>query len=168
MCSDWQTSLRKMLANSPNPRAAIMGVGHELRGDDAAGVIAARLLQTGMGTRPNLLIIEAGHAPENQTGAIRRFAPTLVVLIDSAQMGQPPGAICWLDWRETSGISGSSHTLPLHMIAAYLQLELGCDVVLIGIQPAQTAFDQPLSTAVQNAVDQLVPPLMEMLTALPS
>lgn len=168
MCSDWQTSLRKVLTNNPNPRVALLGIGHELRGDDAAGVIAARMLHNGVGTHPNLLIIEAGHAPENQTGVIRRFAPTLVVLIDAAQMGQSPGAVCWLDWRATTGVSGSSHTLPLHMIAAYLQLELGCDVALIGIQPAQTEFDQPLSTMVQTALDQLAPPLIEMLKALPS
>lgn len=168
MCSEWKNSLQKMLLSSPEPRIAVMGIGHELRGDDAAALIVVRALQAAVGTRPNVLLVEAGHAPENHTGSIRRFAPNLVLLIDAAHMGELPGTIRWLVWQDTSGISGSSHTLPLHMIAAYLQLELGCEVALIGIQPEGTAFDQPLSDVVQMAVDQIVPPLVEMLRALPS
>jgi len=71
-------------------------------------------------------------------------------------MGEPPGAIRWLDWRETDGISASTHTLPLHLLARYLVTELGCDVALLGIQPAANTLDAPLSPAVSQAVASIV------------
>jgi len=102
------------------------------------------------------LIVEAGTAPENVTGALRKFAPALVLLIDAAQLNEPPGTIEWLDWRDTTGISAITHGLPLHVIAEYLVTEIGCEVALIGIQPRGNAFDTPLSLEVQHAVDEVV------------
>ncbi len=50
--------------------------------------------------------------PENCTGAVLRFAPDLVVLVDAAEMGEAPATIRWLDWQETTGLSASPPTLP--------------------------------------------------------
>jgi len=137
---------------------AIVGIGNELNGDDAAGVWVARKLQEVIGRVADspVLIVEAGTAPENVTGALRKFAPALVLLIDAAQLNEPPGTIGWLDWRETTGISAVTHGLPLHVIAEYLVAEIGCEVALIGIQAQSNAFDAPLSPEVQRAVDEVV------------
>jgi hydrogenase 3 maturation protease len=146
-------------------RAAIVGIGNELNGDDAAGVWVARKLQeaTGRVADSPVLIVEAGTAPENVTGALRKFAPALVLLIDAAQLNEPPGTIGWLDWRDTTGISAVTHGLPLHVSAEYLVTELGCEVALIGIQPRSNAFDAPLSPEVQRAVDEVVQALQATL-----
>jgi hydrogenase 3 maturation protease len=130
-------------------RIAIAGIGHELRGDDAAGLLVAR--QLAPLNNDHLLVIEAGHAPENHTGRLRQFAPDLILLVDSAQLDEPPGAIRWLPWAETSGLSASTHTLPPYMLARYLTTELNCEVALIGIQPQDTSLGVPLSPAVQAA-----------------
>jgi hydrogenase 3 maturation protease len=166
----WLDSLAEKLAqlsrDQPDglarpPRLAIVGVGHELRGDDAAGLLVARQLVQAWQQRSwspagdRLLIIEAGHAPENHTGPIRRFAPDLVLMVDAAQMNEPPGCVRWLAWQEISGLSASTHTMPLYMLAKYLTSELGCDVALIGIQPADTALGAPLSPPVQRAINQV-------------
>lgn len=166
----WSDSLNQKLTNLSKPdqaalRVAIVGIGHELRGDDAAGVNVARALQSTVGAiRPGtarqgelpLLVIDAGAAPENTTGQLRRFDPDLVLLIDAAQLDETPGAIRWLDWQETSGLSASTHTLPPHVLAEYLVNELGCEVALIGIQPQGNEFDAPLSPPVQLAVEEIV------------
>jgi hydrogenase 3 maturation protease len=101
-------------------------------------------------------VVEGEHAPENHTGSLRRFKPDLVLLVDSAQMNEPPGTIRWLSWEETTGLSASTHTMPPYMLARYLSTELNCQVALIGIQPAHTGLDSPLSPAVQEAVDEIV------------
>lgn len=101
-------------------------------------------------------MIDAGIAPENQTGPIRRFAPDLVVMIDAAQMDEPPGTIRWLDWAETDGLSASTHTLPPYLLAKFLAAETGCAVGLIGIQPAQNGFGAPLSAVMAAAVEAVV------------
>jgi hydrogenase 3 maturation protease len=110
-----------------------------------------------------LLVIDAGPAPENTTGSLRAFRPALVLLIDAAQMNEEPGTVRWLDWREITGLSASTHTLPLHMLSMYLTAELGCEVAVIGIQPFGNLFDAPLSPVVQQAVDGIVQELRAAL-----
>jgi hydrogenase 3 maturation protease len=157
----WQNLLRQKLASCPSPRLAILGIGNELRGDDAAGVIIAQQLLTHRDASATVCVIEAGAAPEAFTGRLRRFDPDLVLMIDAAQMDQPPGTICLIGWQDTIGLSASTHTLPLNIIAQYLVTELGCDVAVIGIQPCANAFDTPLSPAVRRAVEEVVRGLMQ-------
>lgn len=162
----WPVQLSQTLNRLRQPqrptRIALLGIGNELQGDDGAGVAVARTLQP-VGIPDSALILEAGLAPENQTGVLRRFLPDLVILVDAAHMQQAPGAICWLDWQDTTGISASTHTLPLHMFARYVHMEFDCEVVLLGIQPAQNAMFAPLSAPVQSAVDTIVQTLAAAL-----
>ena len=169
----WQNSLRARLAKRPRPKVAVLGIGNELRGDDAAGVIVARELQSIVGASlalaqgdpqgSPLRIIEAGAVPEAFTGQLLRFRPDLVIMIDAAQMDQTPGTIRAIEWQDTIGLSASTHTLPLNVIAQYLVSELGCDVIVIGLQPEANAFDTPLSPLVRRAVDELIDGLASIL-----
>lgn len=162
----WQTACHKALRRDDRPiRAAVVGFGHELRGDDAAGIAVARALGPLVDGLSDVFVIDAGTAPENQTGPLRRFAPDLVVLVDAAQMGEPPGAVRWLDWQETSGLSASTHTLPPFLVARFLAEDVGCAVALIGLQPAHNTFDAPLSAVMQRAVADVVTTLADLLTA---
>lgn len=151
---------------------AVVGVGQELNGDDAAGVLAARILSqrqragSSDAHRPvpvSPLVIEAAHAPENCLGAVLRFAPNLVILVDAADMGDPPGTIRWLDWRDAAGLGVSTHTLSLSMMAKYLKAELGCDIGLIGIQAGDTSLGAPVSSAVRRAIRSVTQGLTELL-----
>jgi hydrogenase 3 maturation protease len=145
------------------PRTAVLGIGSELRGDDAAGIFAARLLMERLPHTEHLLVLDAGPVPENFTGPLRRFQPDLVILIDAAHMGALPGEIRWLDPQDTTGFSASTHSLPLHVFASYLAHELGCEVRLLGIQPANTGFDRELSPEVKTGVHQAVEALIQTL-----
>lgn len=133
-----------------------------MRGDDAAGVAVARALQArlpksdGLGKSYRVTAIDAGPAPENFTGSLRRFEPDLALLIDAAQMDEAPGAVRWLAWPDVDGFDASTHTLPPRLVAQYLSDELGCQVALIGIQPADTSIGAPLSADVYTAVDEVV------------
>lgn len=131
-------------------RVAVVGVGHALRGDDAAGLALAERAAPLAGER--LLVLEAGPAPENVTGVLRRFKPELVLLVDAADLGETPGTVRWLSADDVEGLSATTHTMPLSMLAHYLEQELGCQVYLIGIQPGQNGIGQPLSAAVERAV----------------
>lgn len=167
----WQDQLRqtvtRLAKNNHPPRVAVVGIGHELRGDDAAGLVLARALKqtynhNAEGT--HVLVIEAGPAPENCSGWLRRFGPDLVLLADAAQLDTPPGDIRWLAWQDTVGLSASTHTLPLHLLATYLTGELGCEVALLGIQPADLSAGAPLSPEVETAVSAVARSLASMLS----
>lgn len=152
-------------------RIAVLGMGNELNGDDAAGVLVARRLLQALDERGSLwgsrssrwLIEEAGLVPESFTGPLRRFGPEMVLLVDAAEMGLSPGEIALFDWSEAGGMSASTHTQPPSVLGRYLTAEFGCRVMLVGIQPAQLRFGQAVSPAIQAAVDELVAVLIRWL-----
>ncbi len=115
-------------------------------------------------TPAQILLVEAGLAPENFTGTLRRFQPDLVVLIDAADMALSGGEIACVDWSAAGGWSASTHTLPLNMLSSFLVSELDCQVMVLGIQPVQMGMDQPLSQAVSRAVDAVVAELQTWMS----
>jgi hydrogenase 3 maturation protease len=167
----WKTSLTQLL-NQPrtesdnSPRIAILGVGNPLRSDDAAGMLVARGLLNGecATDTEHILIVEAGHAPENRTGELRKFAPHLVLIIDAAEMGKMPGAVQWIPEDCIDGMSASTHSLPLSMLARYLTLELNCTVSLLGIQPGSNEVNERVGMEVLHAVSEVVDGLSEAIS----
>lgn len=163
----WQESLRihlKRLSEAGSrPRVAVLGVGHDLCGDDAVGVRLAESLRRSMGETRDVLVVEAGSAPENFTGLLRRFRPNLVLVVDAAQMQAKPGTVRWLDWEDVEYTGASTHSLPLPILVRYLQSELGCQVALIGIQPQQTFQEDWLSAPVRRAAREVSRSLLAVL-----
>jgi len=148
----------------PRPgRVAILGVGNDMNGDDGAGVWVARALAARLPATPNVLVVDGGTAPESFTGPIRRFGPELVVEIDAAHLDRPAGTVEWVDWHDADGMSASTHTLPPSVLAHFLSADLGCRVVLIGIQPATLDMGRGLSPEVAAAVESLADRLSEWL-----
>ena len=139
------------------PRVAILGVGNQFRSDDAAGILVVRTLLGRVRAldTEHLLIIEAGHAPENTTGEIRRFAPDLVLIIDAAEMDETSGTVRWIPEESIDGMSASTHSLPLSMLARYLRLELDCQVILLGLQPGSNEVGERVSPEVLQAVHKV-------------
>jgi hydrogenase 3 maturation protease len=158
----WQTELQQALTQATPPdrgiRVAVVGVGHELRGDDAVGLTVVQRLPPTC----TWLVVVGGSAPENCTGTLRRFGPDLVVLVDAADLRARPGFIQWLDSTQIDGLSASTHTLPLSIVAAYLTAELRCPVGVLAIQPASNDIGAPLSPEVDHAAHHLV----QVLSAL--
>jgi hydrogenase 3 maturation protease len=150
-------------ANSPEAqflRLAVVGIGNELNGDDAAGVLAARALRASLKDAPQelsdrLLFIEAGAAPENFTGPLRRFQPDLVLLVDAADFDSRPGTIAWVEWADVDGFSASTHSLPPSVFASFLIHDLGCEIAVLAIQARHLELDQPPSPDVLAAVLEL-------------
>jgi hydrogenase 3 maturation protease len=172
MCNPcWPAQLTRTLQRLRRPdrptRIAILGIGHELQGDDAVGMFIARELQAVFPDSRHILVIEAGSMPENHTGTLRRFAPDLVFLIDAALMDREPGTVCWIDWTQIAGIGVSTHTLPLHVFARYLQDEFGCEVAVIGIQPASNALFAGCSGLVLSASQLVVQRITRSLLGVP-
>ena len=170
--SSWQNSTSQFLEQwtqrqNRQPRIAILGIGNTLRSDDAAGVLAVRrLTESGLFLDlDSVLVLEAGHAPENCTAVLRRFAPDIVLLIDAADMGEAPGAIHWIDMDEIDGISATTHTLPLSMLAEYLSLELNCEVSLLGIQPGSVEVGERVCAEMLHSVREIVDEISTIIMA---
>jgi hydrogenase 3 maturation protease len=130
-------------------KLAIVGVGNESKGDDAAGVLAIRKLSDLQG----VLVLEGGTSPENVTPPLRRFSPSWVIFVDSVDFGGRPGEFRVFDPLKTSGSHISTHTLPLSLLSKYLEVELGARVLLVGIQPK--SLEGPVSAEVGLGVERV-------------
>ena len=156
-----QTPLRQLPPNS-NAKAVFVGIGSELRGDDAVGVVIINRLAemaTSAGC-PRFLFINGGSAPENILGEIRAFQPEIVVFIDAAVLGGAPGTIQVIDTslEKISGISFCTHSLPLTIVADYIRQIISCEIFVIGIEPGDMNFrpDCALTPPVAQAADEVV------------
>ena len=145
-------------------RVAVVGMGHELRGDDAAGVAVVRALGADAAGNERLLTIDAGPAPENQIGPLLRFKPDMILFVDAAQMGEAPGTVRWVPWGQVDGAGISTHTLSPRVLARFLMRELGCEVLLLGIQPERCVVGAPLSPAAAGAVHSIARALSSALS----
>lgn len=144
-------------------RIALVGIGSELNGDDAAGLWVARELQTRLAARPQFLALEAGVMPESSAGPLRKFKPDLVILADAADFGGQAGEIRWLDSRSIQGFGASTHTFPLSVVVEYLQTEIQCDIFILGVQPDSLEFAAPLTPFVDSAVREITSEIISLL-----
>ena len=132
-------------------RIAVLGVGSELRGDDIAGILVLEPIKKSKKIRPSMKLqtFEGSTAPENLTGEIRAFKPTHLIIVDSADIGEEPGAVLLLRADEVGrGISFSTHKIPPKILIDYFTHTLKCEIVIIGIQPKSINFGKPASKAV--------------------
>jgi len=163
----WQNQLNaavlKPILEGEISRVAVLGIGSQLHGDDAVGIMIVRALKQNGFYNERLLVVNAGIAPENKLVKLRQFAPDLVLMIDAAQMGLEPGSVCCLDPQKIDGFSFSSHTLPLQVLCNYITLEIGSRVSILGIQPEDISFGAALSPLVSDSIGAVLPALVEIL-----
>ncbi len=146
-------------------RVAVVGVGSEMLGDDATGMEVVRKLKKTLRSR-NVLLIEGGVSPENFASRIRRFKPFRVVFIDATDFGAEPGDVILAEPGAIKGQSISTHTMPLSILAKYLQEQTSARIALLGIQPEQARMGSEMSLAVKESVDRVVKILAEELRSL--
>jgi hydrogenase 3 maturation protease len=139
-------------------KIVFLGVGSPLRADDSVGLhIVAQLEQNLVKAKEDKYHFYLGEsAPENFAGAIRNQAPTHVVIFDAANMGKAPGSFSLIEPEAISGISFSTHMLPLNVLTDYLIKTCDCKIVIMGIQPKLLEFGYPMTSAVKKAADQFI------------
>jgi hydrogenase maturation protease len=136
----------------------IIGLGNELRGDDAVGLLAARRLRQAVGNRAEVIEAEMAGVDliELMEGA------RVVILIDAARSGKNPGMIHRLDASDSPigvrTLLRSSHALG---ISDALELArtigvLPARVIVYGIEVGHMEAGQALSSPVAKALDEIV------------
>jgi len=144
-------------------RVVIVGVGSELRGDDAAGLEVVRRLKRILTSR-RVMLVEGGAAPENFTTKIKRFNPTHIVFIDAADIGGEPGSVTLIAPERIVG-SAFTHRLPLSFLADYLKTQINARILVIGIQPENLKFSDKISQRVERAIKELESAIKKSISA---
>lgn len=131
----------------------VFGVGNEQDGDDGVGpYIAKNLKQEGWKG------INCSVSPEDYTSVARQESPDLLLVVDAADMGLPPGSMRTIPKEKVSELAISTHYVPLSVLIKYLET-LAKKVVFIGIQPKQK--DNGLSEPVKKAAEKLLQKIKE-------
>jgi len=142
----------------------VLGIGNPLGGDDTAGPCLVRMLkhrrQRTNEPPSEITAIDATTAPESYTSVIRQQRPDLLILVDAAYMGLPPGAHRLIPLEKISVLSFSTHHMPLSMFISYVEEFCG-KVLLIGVQPDRTEMGKCISKAVRKGLTELVQVILE-------
>jgi len=131
-----------MSSSDRRKRIALLALGSEIIPEDDAGIRVARevrrLIPTHRFPDRRIRVFEGHTAPENLTGAIRRFHPSHVVLIDAVSDGDGVSPVRVIPKEAITGITCSTHTLPVTLLADYCERSMGCRTTVIGVTPSAT------------------------------
>ncbi len=136
----------------------IIGLGNELRGDDAVGLLVARRLRRRIGNCAE--VIEAEMAGVDLIELMK--GASVVILIDAARSGQAPGTVHRLD-ASAGPIGRQIFLRSSHAIGTVDALELAramgtlpATVIVYGVEAGHTGAGQLLSPTVAETLDQVV------------
>ncbi len=153
-----------MRKNGPRSSSIrIIGLGNDLRGDDAVGLLTVRRLRHTIGDRAE--VIEAGMVGVDLIELMK--GASAVILIDAARSGKAPGSIYRLD-ASVSPIGGQVFPRSSHAIGVSEAIELAramdvlpATVIVYGVEVGTTEVGQPLSPPMGEALDQVVKQIIQ-------
>ncbi|HPW55662.1 MAG: hydrogenase maturation protease [Thermoanaerobaculaceae bacterium] len=135
-------------------RVLVLGIGNEMLGDDAVGVLIARDLAALNDERFTSVPVEIG--VENAGHLVRRHRPHVLLIFDAvAATTRKP----WL-FVPTSRLDTwchSTHSVPLGLLIRTWQLDAPrMRPYFVGVRPLLVALGAPLSPKVQAAREEIV------------
>ena len=141
-----------------SPDTVVVGVGNTILSDDGAGVHAARLLQEDPRVPAGVTILDGGTLGLELIPYVSDAAR--VLFLDAVNSGEAPGRLARMTGSELLGTAGgmSVHQLGVADLIAALALvsDRPQDIVVLGVQPANTDWGTALSADVEAALPGLV------------
>lgn len=144
VCSDSLTSIF-------SGNVLIVGVGDREHGDDWAGSSVAELLEEA-GVKN---VIDSGTSPELDIWRFREAAPNTILFVDVVDFGGSPGDIALMEPDEMRNRGFDTHRAPIRLTMQYLESELGCRCLLLGIQPRDVRLGAAMCDDVRESVENL-------------
>jgi hydrogenase maturation protease len=154
-----------MSEDTPSLRPTlILGVGNPLLADDAVGIWAVQQLEARHDLPAHVTVMDGGTEGIGLIPVMEQYHR--VIVVDAVMMGLPAGTIRRFSWHDVR-LASREQALSLHqsdladalLLAETLQ-SLPAEVVIYGVQPHNTGWDQPLSEAVERALPALIEALL--------
>jgi len=142
--------------SAKDQRFAILGIGNDLKGDDAVGWYVVDRLRAEFGKDANLLLVKTS-VPENHVREISEFAPKLLIVVDAADFGKRPGNIKIIKEYQITHSFISTHNTPLTIFLRLYNADepYRKPVTLIGIQRESNEFGQLMGSAAKKAGNEV-------------
>jgi hydrogenase maturation protease len=105
--------------------------------------------------RVEATLINAGEVPENYLSSIHAAQPEVVLIIAALELGAEAGCMAILDADRLRAIENFTRNPGLAFLAVMIQDDTGAEVILVGVQPEETAFAAELSSPVHQTLNTL-------------
>jgi hydrogenase 3 maturation protease len=146
-------------------RVVIIGMGNELRADDAIGLLVVRLLKPYSHNR--LHVFEGHMTPDVFIAPACAAHPTHLLIVDAAMLHKKPGAWQVLLSKEVEEGLFTTHAIPAIEVAAEIQRRCGAKVAFLGIQPKSRDIALSQSKECLHAAEEIVDIIRRTISALP-
>ena len=147
-------ALKALIKSSKN--FTLICIGNELRGDDQVGIyLGSKLKKNSLQNK----VIIAYSTPENCIDEVLNRNPDVVFFLDAVQASLKPGTIIVQELRsgESLGISVSTHSIPIELVAAVMRsTSPKMRFFIIGVQIEQVEFGKKMSRVVKEAAKALI------------
>ena len=137
-------------------KVVILGIGNDMRGDDAVGTVLAQKLAKIFTENQKITVFDGKTVPENFTGAIRKERPSHIILVDAVDMNKKPGQIELISRKQIANYNISTHAMPLSFLIKYLKSTCPAELIIVGIQPKTTILVNKMSVEIENSIEMLL------------
>jgi len=154
-CSqDWRKELKETVSDGRR-QVHLVGVGNELKSDDAVGLQIASSLRSRLGASPvpGVEIHPCTPMPERLLSKLASGDGRIIVF-DAVEASVKPGEVVFRSMADTQYGFFGTHNIPLRLVPG-LKDRMG-DFFLVGIQPASLDVGLGLSKTVQGSVSEIV------------
>jgi len=132
-------------------RIVVLCLGNVDRGDDGVGPHIAGLLKG----KVLCEVIDAGVAPENYTGVIKRAKPDTIIIIDAIYFEGRAGEVRIFSGAELRSGKISTHDVSPKLLMEYLASSTDAKIYIVGIKPGSSKFGEGLSREVAETAQSL-------------
>jgi len=143
---------KEALGGLLSQRTVIVGIGNDMRGDDAFGPMVVERLRG----RVWADLIDAGVSPENCLGKLSALKPRVVLLVDAVDFDCAPGDMVLLDPAKLETTSFGTHASSLALLEQFLSTEGVTRIALLAVQPKNWQFGDAVSDEVAAAVEKVI------------
>ncbi len=133
-------------------KVVILCIGNIERGDDGLGPCFAKMLKG----KVSYEVIDAGVAPENQTGVISRLKPDTIIIVDAVDFEGEPGDVKIFSGEDLGSGKISTHDISPKLLIEYLKESTGAAIYIVGVKPQSNKFGQGLSYSIKTSLDNLI------------
>lgn len=152
----------------PSNRIVVLGLGNILHSDDGAGARVAERLKEDARLPGQVTVIEGGTLGLELLPDL--WDCTHLVVLDAVDVGEAPGTRVRLSGDQVYTLTGSGnvHQLGVADLLVALRLLARCppQVVLLGVQPADTEWGCTLSPVVETAIPSLIETALTEMNAI--
>lgn len=136
------------LLSHRNLTILFVGIGNPLRNDDGIGVyVSTRIRET---EAVKAITVEV--SIENYIGKINSVNHDKLVMIDCADLGEPPGSYRLLPVSKVKDNTFNTHNISLGRVSEFFRNE----VLVLAIQPENIDFGENLSYLVRKAGNEII------------